>query len=464
MKNIYANYNLLKINNFFVLFFMISIFIIPFTQGDLLERDLLCIITFAINGLIFISGIYIAINKYILSIELIYWIFMFFFMYFAPMLQYQRSQFPWNGRLQYDEIILANFVILLFNIFFVLGKWMAKRLQIRQFAVRGHSVFLCHTFEYGKKARISATILMCLLTIYSIYKTGLLGIVTSRDDAIDAFYYGNSSAIELVVESIVPAFMAYTVAEAAHGMIKKRESGIRFFVTFICLLICFFPTTLPRYKFAVIYGVIFLVVCPWIRKNNRFFWVFTLAMFIVFPLLGGARRVIELNSFKAIFQNGLFGIYLEEDYDAYRMIVSVLRFVKNEGITWGTQLIGAMLFFVPRSLWSLKPVGSGVIAIQNELGSNAFSNVSCPFIGEGFINFGFMGVIFFGVALGFFVCKMDKTYWKNTDNSRGFSFSPYLFIVFMMFFMLRGDLLSSYAYIIGFIVTGYLLREISKYM
>lgn len=463
MRGNTAKFYFVQPNDILALFFLIAMFIVPFTQGNLFNQNMLCVMTFTINGIIFIIGVFNALKKHVLSIEMIYWIFMFFFMYFAPMLQYIKKQYPWDGQLQNSEIITANFIILLFNAFFVLGKEIGKRVRIRHLTESKLSTFMCHTFELGKKTRICVTILMCLLAGYSVSRTGLVGIVVSRENAVNVFYSGNNSAMELIVESIIPAFMAYTVAEAAQGMIRKRENGIRFLVVFLCLLVCFFPTTLPRYKIAVIYGTIFLVLCPWVKKGNRFFWIFMLSMFIIFPLLGSARRILSLDNLKAVFEDGFLGVYLKGDYDAYRMLVSVLRFTQHEGITWGYQLCGVMLFFVPRSIWTSKPAGSGALTIQNEFGSNTFSNVSCPFIGEGIINFGLLGIVVFGVLLGYFAYKSDKAYWKNDDCSKAFLFSPYLFVVFMMFFILRGDLLSSYAYIFGFIVTGYLLRLFSKF-
>lgn len=464
MEDVLKKRSSVKVNSALALIFLIVMFVLPLLQGNIFELDILCVITFIINGAFFVIGTYLTINKYILSIEMIYWIFMFVFMYFAPMIQYQNGEFPWNGQIQTNEILFANFIILLFSTFFLIGKQAFKHLRIKHVLKSDGSIFMCQTFEYSSKLKIIATVLMCILTVYSVYRTGLLGIITSRDSAVKAFYSGNNSAIELIVESIIPAFMAYTVAEAAQCFITKKENGIRFVIVSICLLACFFPTTLPRYKMAVIYGTIFLVLFPWVKKGKRFFWLFAIAMFLAFPLLGGARRVLELNSFKAVFDEGLLNVYLKGDYDAYRMLVSSLRFVKQEGIVYGYQLLGTLLFFIPRSIWPSKPIGSGAMSIQNEFGKGVFSNVSCPFVSEGFINFGLLGVVLFGIWLGYFASKLDKKYWKYNATSKGFSFSPYIFIVFMVFFMLRGDLLSSYAYILGFLVTGYLLRFLSKHL
>ena len=72
------------------------------------------------------------------------------------------------------------------------------------------------------------------------------------------------------------------------------------------------------------------------------------------------------------------------------------------------------------------------------------------------------GVLLFGFILGMLLTKLDNkylSYLKNNSNTK--VFSPYLFLIFLLFFMLRGDLLSGFAYTCGFIVTGAILKKIS---
>ena len=79
------------------------------------------------------------------------------------------------------------------------------------------------------------------------------------------------------------------------------------------------------------------------------------------------------------------------------MICRSLDLVSQMGSFKGKQLLGAMLFFIPRSIWPSKPIGSGAtIAIYQR---QSFKNISCPIIGEAIINFGIIGVIIFAVAI-----------------------------------------------------------------
>lgn len=451
------------IHNILVAGFLIIIYLAPllFMGGE--GKKFVCILSFLVNGFIFIVGIFSAKNKHSISMELVYWIFMFFFMYFAPLIQYRLNIFPWNGAITKNEILYANLIILLFNLCFAIGSFLAQKIKIIGIPNFGVSRWLSAEFELQNKSKIIFTILVCLLTIYSLSQTGLQGIIASRADATQAFYSGQNSSIELIVESVVPAFITYIVADAAQGVANRKEKGIRFLLLFCCLLICFFPTTIPRYKAATIYGVVFLTLFPWFSKGSRFFWIFITGLFFIFPLFKGFRYVISNESIQQIFNMGFFESYTEGDYDAYRMLVSSIRYVSVEGSTLGHQLLGVILFFVPRSVWLSKPIGSGATLITNEFGNNVFSNVSCPYIAEGFINFGIFGVILFAMLLGVFISKIDKKYWDDCEeNKKRGLFSPYLFLVFMLFFVMRGDLLSGFAYACGFVVTGLILSIFSK--
>ena len=452
------------LNNICVLLFLFVVFLTPLFALPISGQDIFCLLSFGANGLIFIGGIFFAKKRHAFSLALIYWIFMFFFMYYAPLIQYLLSDFPWHGLLTDDDVLVANGVVFLFNVVFLASGAVAGRVKVEGYNQTKFSGFLSSGFAFQKRGKIVMTLIVTFLTAYSLSRTGLIGIVVARTQAVQAFYSGDNSAIELIVEAIVPSLIAYTVTEATQGMASKKEKWIRFAFLLLCLLICFFPTTIPRYKTAAIYGTIFLVAFPQLKKGSKFFWIFILAMFFLFPLLNSVRRAISLESMQAVFQDGLLSPYLEADYDAYRMLASAIKYVGNNGIVWGSHLLGAILFFVPRTIWPSKPIGSGAMLMQSEFGINAFSNVSCPFIAEGYINFGIVGVIVFALLLGVFINKIDTQYWINTADEYGVVFSPYLYLVFMLFFVLRGDLLSSFAYTCGFMLTGYVLKKIAKYL
>ena len=180
-------------------------------------------------------------------------------------------------------------------------------------------------------------------------------------------------------------------------------------------------------------------------------------------MLSAFRYVVSPDSFNEIMKVGFFESYTEGDYDAYRMLVSAVRYVLKYGSTLGYQLLGVILFFIPSAIWKTKPIGSGGMLIKSEFGNDVFSNVSCPFVAEGLVNFGIFGIVLFALLLGVFISNMDKKYWNRIYSGNGnLVCSPYLFLVFMLFFVMRGDLLSGFAYVCGFVVTGLILKPFAR--
>ena len=139
------------------------------------------------------------------------------------------------------------------------------------------------------------------------------------------------------------------------------------------------------------------------------------------------------------------------DYDAYSMVARTLQYVGSFGATGGYQLLGALLFFVPRSVWPSKPEGSGnfVGAAQGQ----TVLNISSPLPAEGIVNFGILGLILFAVVTALICRGVDRWFLESNSAARLF----YPFACLLLFFMMRGDLLSSFAYTVGYTASFFCL-------
>jgi hypothetical protein len=137
------------------------------------------------------------------------------------------------------------------------------------------------------------------------------------------------------------------------------------------------------------------------------------------------------------------------DYDAWSSLCRVVQYADTHGSTNGKQLMGVALFFVPRSVWPSKPIGSGAY-LFNELGLG-FNNVACTFLAEGYINFGIIGSLVFASLIAVVIARYDGWYWRRGGRIRFTLPRLFYFVsIGMLFFILRGDLLSSFAYTVGF--------------
>ena len=90
------------------------------------------------------------------------------------------------------------------------------------------------------------------------------------------------------------------------------------------------------------------------------------------------------------------------------------------------------------------------------------NNLSQPLVGEGWINFGILGVIFFAIFFAYFVFYFSK--WNENKDLLKKIF--YVYFSYHLIFFLRGDLMNGIAYLVGpylaIYITPKLLGKISK--
>ena len=291
--------------------------------------------------------------------------------------------------------------------------------------------------------------------------TNLLSRGTSR------MIYSDYSSLSLLYSKILQAISYFSVVFAFVNTKINKNGRIFILISFFCLLVSFFPFSLARNSTAVIYGGLILTLSTTLKKNKFFIILFFSAFLILFPFFSAFRRVSFfdvpiIQSILNVFEN-LSEVWLSGDYDAYTILNLVIEYINAKSITFGYQLLGVILFFVPRIWWLSKPIGSGAFVTENSLFD--FTNISCPLPAEGLINFGFIGLIIFGVVVGFITKKLDILYWKNIDttgnNINRFELI-YPVLLMFFFFMCRGDLLSSTAYMMSFIVVWHILIKLTS--
>ena len=124
-------------------------------------------------------------------------------------------------------------------------------------------------------------------------------------------------------------------------------------------------------------------------------------------------------------------------FDAFQNFTLLL---KEDIITYGEQLIGSFMFFVPRTFWAEKPVGTGAMLAEH-LGYS-WTNIAMPLIGEGYANFGYVGIFLFMGVLALINGFLDKMY-EHQKMSILIKIA-YLYLIGFEFYLMRGDLMSSF--------------------
>lgn len=223
-------------------------------------------------------------------------------------------------------------------------------------------------------------------------------------------------------------------------------------ILFVLMLVCLFPTSLARYAIVLYWLPLALLLFPQLYRRHLFVSLMLVGLLFVFPFLGNFRYFSGDISFEFSLD------YLNTmNFDASQEFMILMNY---HFVTYGKQLLGALLFFIPRAIWHGKPVGSG--ATLASLQPGAWANISMPFIGEGYINFGVIGVFMFTIVLAVLASLADKTFWGAADLNHRKSFGPFYFVLVggAVFFM-RGDLMSSFSFIVAALIDLWLVRYVA---
>ena len=426
--------------------FIISL---PKNMGEL-QYSSTIILTFIVNAIVCFIGFLISIRRHKYSFEIIFWIFNFFFFFLAPFIQYLKNSFPWEYTFTDRLLVKTNLLILAYIVVFVIVYNITVNQQSTKHRNYKISVIVNQNSISQQKVNKSLFILSLLTLFYIVLFCVRLNITDlfSKYTVEKAWHITNSSAINLIFMNC----SIYFVSIIFLFNIKEYMANKKINIGMICSLCSFcvvcFPLALTRYVVAIIYLSLLIYLFEKHEISGLFPSLLILAIVLIFPIMGSLSYLNAENNniWSLIIDVGrnVRDMYLSADYDAYANFAKAIKYVETNGITFGWQLLGCLLFFIPRSWWAEKPVGSGAF-VADKMGMT-FTNISMPLAGEGYINFGFFGMCGFGGLIAYVSAKMDVIYWgKNNKFVNGL----YPMILVLFFFLYRGDLMSSYSTLIS---------------
>jgi hypothetical protein len=383
------------------------------------------------------------------SLQLMTWVFIVIFFGVAGMVQYILREFSWATHA--DESVIQSGLLLIY--FYIAMYELGAKSKVK--ARKIPKVFdkvLTYKIDTSSLFVISMTVISIALILYQITVSGWSGLL-SRSTTTGAFSFGSSST-SLLFSSIVKNMTLYGFVISFCQRNRMKNIRLLLILQFICLVLINSPFSMARFNVAIVYIGLLLILVPGLHNRYYFFMIFVVGFIVIFPMLDLLRRdslmSISFNSVLNVINTTVANL-LSGHFDAFAMVISTVQFVKEFGITYGMQLLGVLLFFVPRSVWPSKPTGSGYLVFLKK--GEQFKNVSSPLVAEGYINFGFAGVLAFGWIIGKFSRYFDDKYWGFQDDIRDkFIQIIYPFALSMFFFMNRGDLLTSFAYSISHIL------------
>lgn len=259
----------------------------------------------------------------------------------------------------------------------------------------------------------------------------------------------DSSVIKVVVvQQIIRPIAVCCLIAGLIGNVGRR------YVTALLILsvVTLFPSGIARNVTAMYWiPVVILFFQRWLQ-GNRFIILMFVGISILFPMLGAFRWV---GGSEHVWKPELF---VSMSFDAGQLFMAA---VKTGTVSYGYQLLGVLLFFVPRSIWPAKPFGSGYYLAG--MYDADYQNVAMPFFAEGYINFGWVGILLFAIVAASGSAILDVRYWSVWMRSGGMlRHGLYLIIIGGSFFIMRGDLMSSFAYLVGAIGVYSIVVMIAK--
>lgn len=216
------------------------------------------------------------------------------------------------------------------------------------------------------------------------------------------------------------------------------------------------PLTTPRLWMGSLLLTVFFISMRW--RGVRSFLILTtiscLGLLILFAGLDPRRLIVPLRQNESItsatvvgsIRESVHGLGADANFDAFAMLAATTQYTDKHGYSWGRQLLLPGFFWVPRSIWNSKPVGTPVI-VAGFL--NLFSlNVGSPLWAEGYMNFGVLGLFMFLFVFGWLARVADDFQVQTTDRpGPAFQTVVSAFFAANTFILLRGDLTSGTMYL-----------------
>lgn len=292
---------------------------------------------------------------------------------------------------------------------------------------------------------IALTLCICILVVAvfgkSAYSTTDTQVITPTDMIVRKFLLFLPSATLLIV------------------LHETLRSGRKLLFSRVCVLLLLVilvavtenPFTEKRNGLGPVYlSLLFILFELRLGSMNGRLNLLIASMVVVFPAITVlTHNRIQIQSGEQVRFSSVVDTlkehYFSTNYDAWANIYTTVEMVGRQGIHWGQQLLGGILFFVPSTLWHAKPLATG-IAIGKFLIANYgmwFTNLSAPVIAEGYIDFGGVGVALYAIGVAWLVTRMDRS---AAAGRRWSSFPMAVFGAFFLMFALRGSLMIAIAY------------------
>lgn len=436
----------MKLNIDILGYICVALFTIAYLFSlDMNGRDIWVVGTFILIGLV--SFTFVIIEKANISIRRCWYIFAYIFFFMAPLQQYCSGVVLWSTTglsVSYNnsDYILANSIILLSFFCFEVGYQNKKR-----FVFNRHIYIVQSEIKMEKESNLQnrGDRVYLVLLLVSIISFSILY-------AFPGFFRSNTplaSQLSNIFRYFPVCSLLVYLMNYKSG--RSRRNNFFLIVIVVEVIILFFPFSGNMARF-ILLGT-YLTFYTYYFSIAKHRSIFFLVMVVAFSVLFSSMRF--MNSVEVLVRPGKIN-FIHVDFDAYQFIMMSIRYVHEKGMVLGMNIISALAFLLPRSIWKGKMEGSGSILVS---GFNSWQkNVSMPLIAEFYFAFGLLGVI----ALCFIFGKLSKDIdtWRNSPNNC--KHGVFCICTGMSIYIFRGSLLAAFSFTAGLVLSMLFIYWISE--
>jgi hypothetical protein len=411
--------------------------------------------------IILITTLKILFIKKNISVKSIIYIFLLFFFGLSPIYQYNNNFYIWGTYLTNQEVLDSNIsIILILFLMEIFARPISFNLNLNNSLISNNQklIKIVNLSEinltYSKQFLLLIFAFSLFLLFFYSYNFNYINIIYRLNDSDDGF---NGSVIFYLFISYIIRPLIFNIFILM--IFCKKKSKLIFTLLFLFAIISVFPTGVPRFFAATMYlTLLYILFLKYMKINISLLFILIVGLIFIFPFFDFFRWAAVGNE----LSNYVFNLDLASgNFDAFGMFSLALS---RGTIVFGSNILSAFLFFIPRSIWIGKEIGSGA-KISGELNLE-LDNISMPYFAEGYLSFGFLGLIFLTIFIAIYSTKIDNKFYYLLNYTNKY-FNPifiifYFNLIFLVFFIMRGDLMSSFAYLCGITFSNYLLYKFVK--
>lgn len=449
---------------------VVPVFFLFASQGDGSLPDFPLTVTYIAIGVFSLIGYAFAAAQDGFSLRSVFYFFCFVFFFVVPFFSYAFDLWKYGVRPIYalagNSMILAWMI--LFQTAYMMQSWRARKRARKASSSR---------LSFRVKVLPSVGFLLILIGIAIS-----IAIVAGPETLL---YRASRGGVVVSGTKATFLLFSYVFKPAALFLfllwLYKRLTSQRWPLSYSIILwsigafaiLMNLPSSAARFY---IFAVYIAIMCWWRppRPGHGVFYTLVLVAGIyassIFDVFRDAFVLSNLNisfSWKYLFVG---------HFDAYEIFVHGIGFVEQVGVTWGRQLLGILLFWVPRAIWPDKPIDTGGWIAEEYLGQLVgleHFNKGAPLIAEAFINYHAFGVVvtawFLGLVSGHLderwrlVWLLMRTEIPSARRQIMSATSPDILVLYplligLFLFVQRGSMMSAFAYTTGMATTYYIVR------